>query len=101
MEELGTYLVVEDGSGRSLLIAVDEEPRIDALVGEYLSSGRTRDRVVELEQIDGSSVKLPVSAIRNWFTSTPAIRRRCMELDIAMEREAIELEKEVRGWTEG
>lgn len=98
-DELGTFVKVFD-DGAYWTIQPHEEPRIDAAVSDYVDSGGGRDRLLQLDAMDGDRLKILASSIRSWFISTPEGRRRNIELEKIAADETKEVRQSLGIWSE-
>lgn len=69
-------------------VDVADEPKLDAAVEQWVSSGETRDSLLLLTTVEGEPFKVLASTVTSWLTSTPASRARTRALEAALEREA-------------
>ena len=81
-----TYLKVYEPDGH-VQVLPEDEPRINAAVGDWIDSGDTRDRLLDLTLIDGGAYYTKASRIMSWVLSTPETRRRGWEIQKAMKDE--------------
>lgn len=95
---LGTFCTVYTDDGDSIMIDVAKEPSINAWVEEYIASGETKDTLLELNALDGSTYCVRASAISGWCITTPESRRRLVELELACAEEERTLRAEFGVW---
>jgi hypothetical protein len=81
-------LTLSRGGGfLSFYIAEHEVPRVDAIWGEYIDAGKTRDRKIDIEASNGESVSFLLSDVITLENSTRDGRRRVRERTLAMREE--------------
>lgn len=95
MSEVGSYLRVFDQNGSYCYAKIEEEPRIDAAVTQYVSSGGSRDSVIDIELQEGATYKILASHITGWFVSTPDTRRERIRLNKLMNEEEDRIAEDV------
>lgn len=71
----------------SAFIQPSEHDRIDAMWGEYIDGGKTRDRIVEVDCLDGTPLKFLISDLRAIDRTTRESRRIVHERDLALKAE--------------
>jgi hypothetical protein len=76
-----------EGTGE-WLIAPDEWDKIDAAWQEFVSTGRTRDRILECAQPSGAEFLFLVSQVVGMARSTRDSRAKARERDLAFKDEA-------------
>ena len=81
------YLRVWDTDGGIAEVHEHEEPRIDAAVSQYLSSGRTHDTILDLTMISGAEYKILASCVTSWMLCTPETREANLRQELAMRDE--------------
>lgn len=96
----GTYLRIYDVNDGVVVCVPEDEPRLDAAVTDYVDSGCTRDRVVDLTLREGVSYKLRASQVASWFVSTPESRRERASIDAEDQRESEGYKHELGIWDE-
>lgn len=70
-----SWLRLFEVDGSCWLVEASEEPRIDAAVERYLSSGRTHDALLSLTLADcAGECRTLASRIGSWCLSTPELR---------------------------
>jgi len=94
-----SYLRVWEGDSH-YLCEVQEEPRVDAAVERWISSGRTNDTLLRLTMIDGDEVAILASRVTSWMVSTPEGRRRAIEWDAVYRSEREAMKQEAGIWDE-
>lgn len=72
------------GGFMSFYIAEHEVSRIDAIWGEYVDAGKTRDRKIDIEASNGETVSVLLSDVMTLGNSTREGRRQIRERDLAM-----------------
>lgn len=84
------YVKLFTGDGDSWTVPFEEEPRLDAGVEAYLTTGK--DRLLAFTLVEGDQLRILASEIVSWATSTPEGRQRYVE----MERDSGEEMKGIR-----
>jgi hypothetical protein len=92
------YVKMFDTDGCHFLLAPGEEHRLDAAKSRHLETGR--NELVQVELLDGSPFTLPASDIQCWIVSTPAARRRSLEVEQALMQELEATRQELGIWSE-
>lgn len=85
--EVGTFLRIWDHGGSIVDVRIEHEPSIDAAVTAWVDSGRTRDALLRLETMVGSTYKTLASEITSWLISTPDARQRAVVRGAAEDEE--------------
>ena len=94
----GTFVKLWDTSGDSVCCVAEDEPRIDAAVTAWLSSGKTADSILDLTLESGDGFRILASAVVSWIVSTPEGRLRATECDAAHKAEAEEFRAAAGIW---
>lgn len=74
-----TWLTVWESDGMTYTVEIQEEPRIDVAVSQFIESGGTRDSLLHLNMTDGRCYVVRASVITSWAISTPDTRRKSMK----------------------
>lgn len=98
MTDGATYITVWDTSGERTSVCIDDEPRVDAAVSQWIASGRTQDTLLDLTTPEGVSFKCLASSIISWYTSSPEGRRRLKELNQELDAEDKRVKMELGIW---
>jgi hypothetical protein len=92
------YVKMFDTDGCFFLLTPGEEHRLDAAKSRFLETGR--NELVHLDLLDGSPFVLPVSDIQCWIMSSPAVRRRSLEIEQVLSQELEATRRELGIWSE-
>lgn len=84
-----------------VLVGPDDEPRIDAAVERWVSSGRTQDTLLALTRLDGDEYKVKASTITSWCISTYEGRVRAAEWEALMRAEEGQIREAAGLWEQG
>lgn len=66
------WLDVYDKHNGRFRCRTENESELDAKYSAYLDSGKTKDGMIELTLLSGSTIKIAVSEIANWIIITLA-----------------------------
>jgi len=100
MIELGSYVQVNLSNGDYYRVIPEDEPRIDSQVESYLTSGKTKDSIIEITCKDGSMIKVLASEISDWYFSTLSTRKINLELQKLHEDEERMTKQALGMWEE-
>ena len=89
----GTYLKLFDAQGEIYCVSADDEPRVDAGVSAWIDCGGTRDVLLDLTMLEGSTLKILASQIVAWAVSTPEHRERRIVIDQESDAEYSEMRR--------
>ena len=92
-----TFLVVYENDGTSH-VHPSCEPRINAAVERYVTSGCNVDTLLDLELLDGSTYWVKTSIIEGWTISTPEYRRYNFQHNHRLDQEVKSAKAEVNVW---
>lgn len=92
---LGTFCTLYDSMGDAVMLPPQDEARLKLAVRNYLRSGETQDELLELDALDGCTYYVRVSAVGDFYVSSPDSRRRRIELELAATEEDHELRVEL------
>ena len=90
-------LFEKDGN---ISLSPSEEPRINAAVSDFIDSGWSRDKLLDLSLLSGQIYYTRASNIFSWLISTPEHRREEAEHKAAWDTESRELKMEFGAWEE-
>ena len=82
-----TYLVIWDDDMSQIHAEPGEIHRVDAAVEEFHSTGGHNNKLIHIAMADGGEYSILASAITSWKISSPATRRRELELRKALKDE--------------
>lgn len=84
MSEVYTLVTLESGDTYDVLESPD---RVDADMDQHLSSGGTRDYLIQLTSVDGDRLRIRASRIDTVAQSTPEGRAKRQEVERALAEE--------------
>ena len=93
--EVGSFVRLWDTNGAAFMVAIEEEPRIDAAVSKWIDSGKTQDTLLDLTDVVGSSYKTLASEITSWLVLTPELRRAGVAYNKALDDEVVAIKSDL------
>lgn len=87
IDELVELTIALGASYMTCLIVPSEHDRVDAQWAEYVDSGKTRDRIIEVDCADGTPLKFLISDLRAIDRTTRESRRATHGRDLALKAE--------------
>jgi len=76
------------------------EQSIDAAVSAWVDSGKTRDRLLRIELLDGCELAVLASEVTSWLISTPETRQRQVEIERDLRAEDTAMRQAAGIWDE-